>query len=244
MKITFLHHSGIVLEFNKNVFIFDFYEDSLDKENGYLHELYNKFKHDLNFFFLSSHKHYDHFDKEILNFSLARFILSSDIKDEIGNRDDLNITYIKKGEVINLSYDGSEHIELRAFGSTDLGVSFALYIDNIKFFHAGDLNYWHWINESTVSEVSTYLKMYTKELNFIKKTESDFDYIFFPIDPRLEVKIDEGALMFCNTFKVKTLIPIHACREFDKTNACKDKFQALGVNFIEVNKRGFTIMEA
>lgn len=244
MKITFLHHSGIVLELNKNVFIFDFYEDSLDKENGYLHELYNKHKHDLKFFFLSSHSHYDHFDKEILNFSLAKFILSSDIKDVIKDSSSLDITYIKKGDFINLSHSDNENIELRAFGSTDLGVSFALYVNNIKVFHAGDLNYWHWINESTEKEVSTYLKMYTKELNFIKKTENNFDYVFFPIDPRLECKIDEGAFMFCKTFKVKTLIPIHACHEFAKSNSCKDKFKSIGVNFIDVKNRGITLLEA
>ncbi len=36
---------------------------------------------------------------------------------------------------------------IRAYGSTDLGVSFYVEAEGKRFFHAGDLNDWHWNQE-------------------------------------------------------------------------------------------------
>ncbi|MEI3154718.1 MAG: hypothetical protein V8S95_06185 [Odoribacter sp.] len=45
-------------------------------------------------------------------------------------------------------------MRIKAFGSTDIGISFLIDIDNIRIFHAGDLNNWHWEEESTPEEIA------------------------------------------------------------------------------------------
>ena len=43
---------------------------------------------------------------------------------------------------------------MRAFRSTDQGVSFLAEAGGTRVFHAGDLNFWHWRAESTPAEVA------------------------------------------------------------------------------------------
>ena len=43
---------------------------------------------------------------------------------------------------------------IRAYGSTDEGVSFLISVEGKQIFHAGDLNFWHWAEESTPEEVA------------------------------------------------------------------------------------------
>ena len=42
-----------------------------------------------------------------------------------------------------------------ASGSTDEGVSFCVDFAGVTLFHAGDLNLWHWRDESSVTEIES-----------------------------------------------------------------------------------------
>ena len=44
-------------------------------------------------------------------------------------------------------------IRIEAFGSTDVGISFLIDLQGVRLFHAGDLNNWHWSEESTPQEI-------------------------------------------------------------------------------------------
>ncbi len=56
------------------------------------------------------------------------------------------------GDVID-SIPGTTQV--KAYGSTDTGVSYAITLtDGSVIFHAGDLNDWHWSEESTEREVA------------------------------------------------------------------------------------------
>ena len=56
--------------------------------------------------------------------------------------------YINKGDVYE-----DENIRIEAFGSTDVGISFLIDLQGVRLFHAGDLNNWHWSEESTPQEI-------------------------------------------------------------------------------------------
>ncbi len=55
-------------------------------------------------------------------------------------------------------------IEVYAFGSTDIGVSFVIIFEGITIFHAGDLNYWSWKKESNDAEITQSYDMFDAEI--------------------------------------------------------------------------------
>ncbi|MEG0985416.1 MAG: MBL fold metallo-hydrolase [Clostridia bacterium] len=96
---------------------------------------------------------------------------------------------------------------VRAFGSTDQGVSFWVESGGLKVFHAGDYNLWHWKDEH--------------DANWTRRAEHDFseiletlrgvsvDVAFFPVDPRMKTDCAAGALRFAEAVSPKLLIPMH-----------------------------------
>jgi L-ascorbate metabolism protein UlaG (beta-lactamase superfamily) len=97
--------------------------------------------------------------------------------------------------------------KIRAFGSTDEGVSFLVRNGEDSVFHAGDLNFWHWRQESTEKEVADALAGYERVLNTLAGEK--IDIAFFPVDPRMGAGYAEGAEMFLERIKPKILVPMH-----------------------------------
>jgi L-ascorbate metabolism protein UlaG (beta-lactamase superfamily) len=123
-------------------------------------------------------------------------------------------------------------IEVYAFGSTDIGVSYGVICEGIKIFHAGDLNLWSWKEVSTDEEITNAYNMFKQELNQIALFMDEFDIAFFPVDPRLRIDCEEGAKMFLDAIKVKHMFPMHLWDNF-----------RIGKNF-ENSYEGSTIIHA
>ena len=98
-------------------------------------------------------------------------------------------------------------VSVRAFGSTDAGVSFLVTCAGITLFHAGDLNLWHWRDESSITEIEEAEKAFYACVEPIPK--QIIDVAFFPVDPRQGSMYDAGAGYFVMTVKPKILIPMH-----------------------------------
>ena len=98
-------------------------------------------------------------------------------------------------------------VTVRAFGSTDEGVSFLVDYLGIRIFHAGDLNLWHWRDESSVNEIEQAEKAFYACVEPIPVDE--IDVAFFPVDPRQGSMYDAGAGYFAMTVKPRILIPMH-----------------------------------
>ena len=101
---------------------------------------------------LASHFHPDHFNKEVLQWREQRpdiiYIFSKDIlRHRRAQKEDA--VWLKKGEEYK-----DETLSVRAFGSTDVGVSFLLQASGKKIFHAGDLNNWHWMDEDAIRDLA------------------------------------------------------------------------------------------
>ena len=147
MILDYIYHSGFAIEAEGVTVIIDYYKDSSETDNnrGIVHDYLLQRPGKL--YVLATHFHPDHFNREILTWKEQRpdiqYIFSKDIlKSHRAQSEDA--FFIKKGE----AYE-DDTIRIDAFGSTDVGSSFLLHLQDWSIFHAGDLNNWHWSEEST-----------------------------------------------------------------------------------------------
>ena len=132
-----------------------------------------------------------------------KYIFSKDIlKRRRAKADDA--IYLKKGDAYQ-----DELLTIKAFGSTDVGISFLIETEGRRIFHAGDLNNWHWKDESTPQEVAEAEGNYLKELDIIAKETSVMDLVMFPVDPRLGTDFMRGAQQFIDRIKTSVFVPMH-----------------------------------
>lgn len=226
IKVTYLDHSGFALVLPTAVAVFDYFRDP----TGALVKVIRE-NPELPVVFFVSHHHPDHFNPAIFTLAQDRevqYVLSNDIFSKVVH-DDMPVAWVSPGDEVPGLLGG---LDVRAFGSTDAGVSFLVTLpDGRKIFHAGDLNYWHWNEESTVEEVK---KAYNSFVHIIKELEQyapKIDIAFFPVDPRLGVDYADGARLFLENIAVKDFFPMHfwgaykaACEFEDYTTDNTDSF--------------------
>lgn len=200
-----------MLETEKTFLIFDDCEDPA-------HSVVKALKHnpDKNVLFLVTHNHSDHFNKAI--FDLAQnhkrmYILSDDII-STETPDTAAIAWMHAGDVIENIFDG---IRIKAFGSTDAGVSYLVELPEGKtIFHAGDLNYWHWDEASTEREIAKAKEAFTVIVNGIAEEYPSVDIAFFPIDVRLGKNRAAGAGQFLEKIRTVNFFPMHFKGSFEE----------------------------
>ncbi len=215
MRLTYIYHSGFAIETHNFTMIIDYYQDSLGEKKGVVYDrlLLRPYK----LYVLCTHGHADHYNSEILEWRRRRsdicYIMSSDIKNLIKD-DSLNINYLAKGE----SYI-DDLIKVDAFGSTDLGVSYKIKTEKKTVFHAGDLNNWHWNEESTPSEIEIAQSAYHEELNHLAEVTPFLDLAMFPVDPRLGKDYMLGAEQFLQKIPTKLFVPMHFDTSYEKAKS-------------------------
>lgn len=255
MELIYIYHSGFALLGDGFTVIMDYYRDSADgtareslrrladglpeervpaQSAGILHDeiLHRPGK----LYVLSSHFHPDHFNKEVLEWRNERaeivYLFSKDIlrRRRAGKED---AVWLKKGETYE---DGT--LTVRAFGSTDAGVSFLLEVSGKKIFHAGDLNNWHWKDESEEAEWRGAEKNFLHELDDLRQYTREVDVAMFPVDPRLGKEYMLGAEQFVEKIKTHIFVPMHFEPEFEKANAFRVFAEAHGVHFVTLTHNG------
>jgi len=219
MILTYIYHSCYVIETARFAIIFDYYKDSGPSPvRGYVHDTLLKRKERL--YVLASHFHPDHFNPHVLEWKQEKediiYIFSTDILHE-GRAKMEDGLFLKKGD----EYEDA-NLYIKAFGSTDVGISFFLRIENKLIFHAGDLNNWHWMDESTPKEVEEAEKAYLEELELLAKTTEYLDLAMFPVDPRLGTAYMRGAEQFVEKIQVFSFTPMHFAEAYDRVAAFKD----------------------
>ncbi len=95
-------------------------------------------------------------------------------------------------------------MKIRTLRSTDEGVAFFVRLKEMTIFHAGDLNWWHWEDES-----ETYNEMMRRNYQYeIGKIEGEkIDVAFLPLDLRQERAILLGDGLFHAPYGYKACIP-------------------------------------
>lgn len=206
MRLVYIYHSGFVVEAEGFSVLIDYFKDTdKDPMKGYVQgEL---LKRPGKLYVLASHFHPDHFNPEVLKWKERKediqYVFSKDIlKRGRAKADDA--FYLKKGDVYR-----DEHIAIRAFGSTDVGISFAIEMDGKLVFHAGDLNNWHWMDESTAQEVAEAEDHYLQELDLLAQNLPAMDLVMFPVDPRIGTNFMRGAQQFVDRIRTGVFVPMH-----------------------------------
>ena len=178
MTLTYVFHSGFMLEGADAVLIFDFWRDA---PNGIVTQTLRTTRKRV--YFLTSHFHPDHFNPEILRMEVPcgekRVILSRDIYRRRRAGTEGVTAYLRRGETYRDSL-----ITVRAFPSTDSGVSFAVEMENRHIFHAGDLNNWQWEGKTTPEKSRKMEGDFLAAVRDIKMEYPAFDLAMFPVDPR------------------------------------------------------------
>ena len=271
MKLTYIFHSGFVLETGQSIQVFDYWLDPSGVMKGVL-------KSDKPLYAFSSHFHEDHFNKEIFEWKRQKpnitYILSKDIfRHRRANKEDADVWLAKGGSWS----DG--RISVKALGSTDSGVSWIVETEGKRIFHAGDLNNWYarflpdavpgqtiYIEELTEQRVPSsslerpsrdgsrqsqfeedidpiaHEKQYLGELKDIRKVADGFDLVMFPIDGRIGNGYTLGGRQFIDRFKVGMFVPMHFIASgFEFSWRMKEFTDEKNIPFWEISKEGETI---
>ena len=198
-KITFISHSGFLVELEEAYLLFDYYQGTIPE-----------FDPKKKVYVFASHGHHDHFNYKIFNLLKREneiyFVLSDDIE-------------VKGFKEVTLVGPNTETIvgdcQIATLKSTDLGVAFLVTCisprpdvngKEFKVYHGGDLNWWHWNGES--EEYNKKMKEdYQKEIDKLKGEK--IDLAFVPLDPRLEDAYILGLDYFMNQTNTKNIFPMH-----------------------------------
>ena len=235
-KISYIYHSGFAIETQNYFLVFDYYkEPGLSKESSLLPSLLSSKNTNKKVFIFSSHNHEDHFNPLILDWENYNpeiiYILSEDIKTVIKKS---NYIFMKEGDVKEIN-----NLHIKAFGSTDIGISFLVKVDDITIYHAGDLNWWHWKEDSLEEQKIAELN-FKVQIDKLKK-EENIDIAFFPVDPRLAEFYYIGAQYFAQVLHPGLLIPMHFADNLSITKQFSQRMKKLNIKAAEINFPGHEI---
>ena len=130
------------------------------------------------------------------------------------------------------------NIRIEAFGSTDVGISFLIDLQGVRLFHAGDLNNWHWSEESTPQEIRKAEGDFLAEVKCLQQTAPSVDVAMFPVDNRIGKDYMRGAEQFVERIKTTIFVPMHFSEEYKGGNAFREFTESKGCRFLSITHRG------
>lgn len=225
INIQYLYNSGFTIEYNDHFIVIDYCEGDLELPD------------DKQVVFIVTHAHSDHYNPAIFTWpgsENATYLVSNDVG-ETGMTD--NIIHlsdsVEETEALKVLYDPArtlrvgpdefhvwDGLHIQTFGSTDAGISILFELDQVMFFHAGDLNAWKWPNTSDQEQAE-------EEENFIrileKVQEYPIDIGFGVVDPRLEENTFRGAELFLAHLHPQLFIPMHFREDTEITTLLQTK---------------------
>lgn len=201
MKITYICHSGFLIETAECYYLFDYYKGGLPKLNPRKPILV-----------FASHRHPDHYNPGVFDklteqgMEQVTAVLSKDIprKSYPSGAEVLTVTFHQSYE---LPYHGGQ---LHTLHSTDQGVAFLIRCPEGTIYHAGDLNDWVWEGE-TEQYNRQMTGSYRHEIKRLKEMLDGIsvDVAFLPLDPRQEKDYYRGMLYFLQQIPTKKAYPMH-----------------------------------
>lgn len=196
MKITYIYHSGFLVETGDCYYLFDYYKGALPPMQT-----------DKPILVFASHSHRDHYNPEIfvllkeLGMKHITAVLAKDISPK---KYPENIPVVKV--TFHQTYELPHSTTLETLLSTDAGVAFLLNCPEGTIYHAGDLNDWVWEGE-TEQYNRQMTGSYRHEIDLLKNKK--IDIAFLPLDPRQEQNYANGILYFLKKVHVNKVYPMH-----------------------------------
>lgn len=254
MTLTYIFHSGFVLECDRCILIFDYWMDPA----GVMQRFAHSSKH---VYVFASHFHEDHFSRSIFDWRDQRhtYILSKDILRRRRATADEADVWMAKGATWH-----DENIHVIATGSNDSGVSWIVEVEGRRIFHAGDLCNWYArflaepvVPETIISEEFGRInpraeeKQYLGELKDVARLLKDhtslrqedspasFDLALLPVDARIGNGYTLGGRQFIERFKVGIFVPMHfVVSGFESAWRMEPFCQESGIPFWSISQEG------
>jgi len=205
MRVTYIKHSGFLVEWEDMACLFDFAEGELPALDA-----------EKRLFVFASHAHADHYVPEIFSRCAAHprrtFLLSDDIRELPAAADPGQV--IRMGPDRRRIFPGGRRgpLSVSTLGSTDQGVAFVVSYGGETVYHAGDLHWWAWPDD-TPQEERDMKKAFFAEL--VKLKGMRLDAAFLPLDPRLGGNFWMGFDALMRSARVKTAFPMHMWEKYD-----------------------------
>lgn len=195
VKIHYLYNSGFAVETANHLLIFDYWKCGKANLKGLL-------KTEKDVIVFVSHSHGDHYNPEIFQWVESNpgieYVISSGIRPGFKSE---KIHRLGRYKELQLN-----DVRIQTFGSTDMGVSFLVNVDGVALFHAGDLNWWDWYDDTEENNRDMAAR-FKSEISRIKGHK--IDIAFFPVDPRLKDSYRLGVEYFMKEVEPSWLIPMH-----------------------------------
>lgn len=234
MRVTFLDHSGFLVELPTVTLLFDWWKGELPA-----------LRPGIPLLVFASHHHEDHFKPEI--FSLAggtrdvRFLLGKDIRLSPSHRARWGLSN-ETAEMCTV-LGGNQTVEplpgvtVETLPSTDEGVAFLVTAEGQHIFHAGDLNWWHWEGEDPAwnTRMAQDFKSYTVPLQ-----GRPIDLAMLPLDPRLGEDGFRGPCYFLELAGITRFLPMHQWGDFGFTEQFLSKYPDFAPRTVPVTRCGQT----
>lgn len=240
MRVTFLDHSGFLIETDFVTLLFDWWKGELPA-----------IAPGVPLYVFASHRHEDHFNPKIFALDNRKeevlndgdrdvyFLLGKGITLDLRHRRRWGISPVTAGKV-RVRQGGQSlslpQAEIETLSSTDEGVAFLVTLpDGRTIFHAGDLNWWHWEEEDKGwnRNMEVNFKRYTEPLRGRR-----LDLGLLPLDPRLGEAGFWGPAYFLETADVRHFLPMHQWGDFAFTRKFLEKYPAFTDRTVLVERTG------
>ncbi len=206
LHITFLEHSGFLVETDRQYLLFDWWKGELPPITA-----------DKPLYVFASHQHHDHFQPGIFALPAVRYFLGCDIRLDRHNREKWKLS--PETAECCLCLKGNERRELpdllvETLPSTDEGVAFLVTSGGVTLYHAGDLNWWHWEEEGKDwnGTMAANFRRYLEPLR-----QRHIHVAFAPLDPRQGGAYDWGLTYLLGLARIDTVFPMHQWDDFALT---------------------------
>lgn len=207
MKVTYLGHSGFLVETQQAYYLFDYIRGQVPEPSG-----------GKPLYIFVSHSHSDHFSRKIFQSrKIPRadgYVLSYDIRKKyrrgnVGWMEEYNdkIFWAEPGKAVRLP-----QCRVLPLKSTDLGVAYLVEEQGLRIYHAGDLNWWHWEGETLAWNRNMEVN-YKREIDRLKGRK--IDLAFVPLDPRLEGAYWYGMDYFLKNVPATAVFPMHFWEDYE-----------------------------
>lgn len=245
MTVTFLAHSGFLVEWEKFYTLFDFYQGELPP-----------LKAEKPLLVFASHRHNDHFDPRIFKIVHpdVRYYLSRDISiarrhwEKLGMTEEVfaRCTAVRPDELLLTDVCGEE-LSIRTVKSTDIGVAFLLRSEGRMVYHAGDLNWWHWESEGkgycenmrrAFFTAMDKLSAAVRDEAADNGLESVIGLAMLPLDPRLEDGYAMGVNELFARIAVRRALPMHMWGKFNIAERYREEFPQHAGQLLAIHENG------
>ena len=239
-RVTFLDHSGFLVETDAVTLLFDWWKGELPA-----------LRPDVPRYIFASHAHPDHFDPKIFALDIhprevleddsrdVYFLLGKDISLDLRRRQRWGVSpetagkcrVRQGGQTLSLP-----QAKIETLSSTDEGVAFLVTLpDGQTVFHAGDLNWWHWEGEDKAwnNNMAANFKKYTEPLRGRR-----IDLAMLPLDPRLGEDGFRGPKYFLELADVRRFLPMHQWGDFGFTERFLEAYPAFRDRTVPVERTG------